>query len=262
MSPAGKEDKKGGYPGPKGPRCRTGIEGLDKILNGGIPVGNSVLLTGACGTGKTTLSVEFLNFGAQQGETGLFLAVTEHAQKVIENMKTYEFFDSRLLDGKKMQFLDMSAVYEKLGLEKTEFSHEDVLALTKGLADMVKETGARRLVIDSITGILLQIKAKERIRDFMSRLSRKLTEAGCTTLFVSEIPPGETHYSSFGVEEAVADGIIVLGNLDQRGYLLRTLHVVKMRGTPHSRSKYVIDLTPYGIIIVPLLRSSAAGQTA
>ena len=65
MSPSGKDDKKSGYPGPKGPRCRSGIEGLDKILNGGIPVGNSVLLTGACGTGKTTLSVEFLNFGAQ-----------------------------------------------------------------------------------------------------------------------------------------------------------------------------------------------------
>jgi circadian clock protein KaiC len=262
MSPSGKDDKKSGYPGPKGPRCRSGIEGLDKILNGGIPVGNSVLLTGACGTGKTTLSVEFLNFGAQQGETGLFLAVTEHAGKVIENMKTYEFFDPRLIDSKKMQFLDMSELYAKLGLEKTEFSHEDVLAITKGLVDIVKETGAKRLVIDSITGILLQIKAKERIRDFMSKLSRKLTEAGCTTLLVSEIPPGETHYSSFGVEDAVADGIIVLGNLDQRGYLLRTLHVVKMRGTPHSRSKYVIDLTPYGIIIVPLLRSSAAGQSA
>jgi circadian clock protein KaiC len=262
MSPSPKDDRKGGQTGPRGPRCRTGIEGLDKILNGGIPAGNMVLLTGACGTGKTTLGIEFLNFGAQQGETGLFLAVTEHAQKVIDNMRTYEFLDPKLIDSRKLQFMDMSAVYEKLGLDKTEFCTEDVAALTKGLADLVKESGAKRLVIDSLTGILLQIKAKERIRDFVSKLGRKLSEAGCTALFVSEIPPGETHYSSFGVEEAVTDGIIILGNVDQRGYLLRTMHIVKMRGTPHSRSKYVIDLTPYGMVIVPLLRSSHAGQTA
>jgi circadian clock protein KaiC len=109
--------------------------------------------------------------------------------------------------------------------------------------------------------MLLQLKTKERIRDFIHKLCHRLSDADVTTLLVSEIPPGETHYSSFGVEEAVADGIIVLGNVEQRGYLLRTLQVVKMRGTPHSRSRYVIDLTPYGIIIVPLLRSSATGQS-
>jgi circadian clock protein KaiC len=256
MSPSPKEEKKPAAPATRGPRCRTGIEGLDKILNGGIPAGNVVLLTGACGTGKTTMGVEFLNFGAQQGETGLFLAVTEHAQKVIDNMRTYDFFDIKQLESKRLQFLDFGAVLEKLALDKPEYSHEDVWALIKGLADLVKETGAKRLVVDSLTGILLQIKAKERIRDFVSKLGHRLSELGCTALFISEIPPGETHYSSFGVEEAVTDGIIVLGNVDQRGYLLRTLHIVKMRGTPHSRSKYVIDLTPYGMVIVPLLRAA------
>jgi len=253
-----KEEKKAVSPAPKGSRCQTGIEGLDKLLNGGIPSGNSVLLTGAVGTGKTTLAVEFLNFGALNGELGLYIAVTEHAQKVIDNMRTYEFFDQSLVEGKKLLFIDLPALLEKLGLEKPEFTREDDSALVKGLVDLVKEVGAKRLVVDSITAILFQVKTKERIRDFMTKLARRLSEAGCTSLFISEIPPGETHYSSFGVEDAVADGIIVLGNVDQRGYLLRTLHVVKMRGTPHSRSKFVIDLTPYGIILVPLLRGSGS----
>jgi len=262
MPPKARDERTDASPVPKGPRCRTGIEGLDRILNGGIPIGNNVLLTGACGTGKTTLSAEFLHYGASSGETGLFLAVTEHSQKVLENMKTYEFFDARLVDEKKLHFLDTQPLFEKLALDKVEYAHGDVAPLVKAIVDTVKETGAKRLVIDSITGILIHLKTRELIRDFTSKLCRRLTEAGCTSLLVSEIAPDEKHYSSFGVEEAVTDGIIVLGNVEQRGYLLRTMHVIKMRGTPHSRSRYVIDLTPYGIIVVPLLRGSATGQAA
>jgi len=259
MPPKPREEKNGASIAARPPRCRTGIEGLDKILNGGIPLGNNVLLTGACGTGKTTLGAEFLNFGAQNGEPGLLLAVTEHSQKVLDNMKTYEFFDSKLVDDRKLHFLDAQPIFEKLALDKIEYAHNDVPLLINAIIDTVRQAGAKRVVIDSITGILLHLKSRELMRDFISKLCRRLSDAGCTTLLVSEIAPDEKRYSSFGVEEAVADGIIILGNVEQRGYLLRTLHVVKMRGTPHSRSRYVIDLTPYGIIIVPLLRSGAAG---
>jgi circadian clock protein KaiC len=61
-------------------------------------------------------------------------------------------------------------------------------------------------------------------------------------------------YSTYGVEEAIADGIILMGNYERRGDLLRTLQVVKMRGTSHSRAKYVLDITPLGILMVPLLK--------
>ncbi len=260
MPPKQKEEKNESQGGARPPRCRTGIEGLDKILNGGIPVGNNVLLTGACGTGKTTLGAEFLNFGALNGEPGLLLSVTEHSQKVLENMKGYEFFDARLVDDKKLQILDTQPIFEKLGLDKVEYTLSDVPQLLNGIMDTVKQAGARRVVVDSITGILLHLKTRELMRDFISKLCRKLSEAGCTSLLVSEIAPDEKRYSSFGVEEAVTDGIIVLGNVEQRGYLLRTLHVVKMRGTTHSRARYVIDLTQYGIVMVPLLRSATAGQ--
>src|SRR5512137_445562 len=118
MPPKPKEEKNGSSGGARPPRCRTGIEGLDKILNGGIPVGNNVLLTGACGTGKTTLGAEFLNFGAQNGEPGLLFCVTETSQKVLENMNGYEFFESRLVDDRKLQLVDAQPVFEKLGLDK------------------------------------------------------------------------------------------------------------------------------------------------
>jgi circadian clock protein KaiC len=61
------------------------------------------------------------------------------------------------------------------------------------------------------------------------------------------------------VEEAIADGIILMGNLERQGDLLRTIQVIKMRGTTHSRAKYVLDLTPIGVLIAPLLKSGEKG---
>ena len=75
-------------------KCVTGIEGLDNVLGGGIPRNNTVLLTGNCGTGKTSLSIEFLLHGAIAGENGLYLSVTEPYEKLLANMIPYDFFIS------------------------------------------------------------------------------------------------------------------------------------------------------------------------
>ena len=73
-------------------RCTTGIEGLDNILEGGIPRGNMVLVAGSVGTGKTTLCLEFLVRGAERDERSLFLSVTESSRKLMQNLSTFEFF--------------------------------------------------------------------------------------------------------------------------------------------------------------------------
>ncbi|MEM2900111.1 MAG: ATPase domain-containing protein, partial [Thermoplasmata archaeon] len=135
------------------------------------------------------------------------------------------------------------------------FSYDDINALVGAIEDIVRHLNLKRIVIDSMTAISFSLKTKEKIRDFMLKLGRALSESGCTVFLISEIPPGSVQYSVFGVEEMIADGVIALGNIEQRGYLLRTINVVKMRGTVHSRSKFVMDLTPHGIIIVPLLKT-------
>ncbi|MCD6461437.1 MAG: AAA family ATPase [Thermoplasmata archaeon] len=241
---------------PKGERerCPTGIEGLDNILNGGIPRGNTVLLTGSCGTGKTTMSLEFLVHGALAGENSLFLSVTEASSKLLSNVIPYEFFDESLISSGKLTFIDMAAMYDRLGLEKSEFTFEDISLLVDSIGEIVEELAIKRLVVDSITSVCYRLKTEEKIRDFILRLGKVVSEKGCTTILVSEISPKEERYSLYGVEEAIADGIILMGNLERRGDLLRTLQVVKMRGTQHSRTKYVLDLTPVGLLLVPLLK--------
>ena len=238
-------------------RCKTGIAGLDNILNGGIPRGNTILITGSCGTGKTTMSLEFLVHGALMGERSMYISVTEAPEKLVENMITYEFFDKKLIDDKRLIFVDLQEIYVKLGLEKLEFTLEDVNILVEQIVKMVKELGVRRLVIDSITSICYRLTSKEEIREFILHLGKELSDMGCTTILISELLPSAQGYSQYGVEEAIADGIILMGNLERRGDLLRTIQVIKMRGTTHSRAKYVLDLTSIGVLIAPLLKGGS-----
>ncbi len=236
-------------------KCVTGIEALDTILNGGIPRGNSVLVTGSCGTGKTTLSLEYLVHGALEDENCLFISVTEASEKMLNNVVPYDFFDETLIEEGKLTFVDIPDIYEELGIvEKSEFSFKEINKIIEKIEELVEENDIKRLVIDSVTSICFQLKTEEKIRDFMLNLMKTLSSHGCTSLLVSEISPEEPRYSQYGVEEAIADGIIMMGNLERQGDLLRTLQVVKMRGTDHSRAKYVLDLTSVGVLLVPLLK--------
>lgn len=235
-------------------RCVTGIEGLDNILGGGIPDGNMVLVAGSVGTGKTTLSLEFLVRGAEQGDRSLFLSVTEASEKLISNLETFEFFKKEFVSGGSLTFIDVPVIYSRLGFDRDEMDLEEIDLFIRAIRDIVVELGAHRVVIDSLTSVCYRIRRDERIRDFMLKLSQTLTSLHCTTLLVSEIGPQVGRYSLHGVEEAIVDGVILLGNTRRQGDILRVLQVIKMRGTSHSRAQYVIDLTPIGMLLAPHLK--------
>jgi circadian clock protein KaiC len=234
-------------------RCETGIEDLDNILNGGFPEGNTILLSGACGTGKTTLSLEYSIRGALAEKNSLFISVTEPFNKLLLNTIPYDFYDSALIEKNKLIFVDLPMIYKRLGLKKSEFSSDDVKKLVQTIADIIKEGEVKRLVIDSITPICYHLNTKQKICDFILQIANMVSELDCTTVLVSEMLKGEGH-SMFGVEEGLVDGVILMENYERRGDLLRTLQIIKMRGTGHSRARYVIDLTKGGVLLTPLLK--------
>jgi len=245
---------------PRKDRCNIGIEGLDAALNGGIPVGNIVLLSGACGTGKTTLSMEFLSYGAEKGENGVYFSVTEPFEKLLANMRPFSFFSESYMEENKLFIIDVAKLYKRLGLLDKGGNIEDVATLLWALVDTVRALNIKRAVMDSITAIVSRLALASQGREFLFNLSRRFSEMGVTTMMISELHAGPGKYAGYDTEEAVADGIILLEDIERMGDLVRTLQIIKMRGASHSRSKYVMDLTTEGILMVPMLKWGMRGD--
>ena len=238
--------------------CTTGIQELDQKLGGGIPIGDTVLMVGSSGSGKTTLCMQFLANGAKQGERGVFFTITEPLFKLTKNLQNFEFYDKKLIESGTINLIDLRIISERLGLDAEKYTLEDAGALLDVLNDIANELNVKRLVIDSITALCYRLQTKEMIRDFIFKLGSSLAAMNCTTILTSEVPPNVIQYSQYGIEEFIADGILFLGDVERKGDLIRTLQIIKMRGTPHSRTKSAMSISSKnGIELIPLLKSRA-----
>ncbi len=233
--------------------CNTGIRTLDSALggtNGGIPKGSCVLLAGSSGSGKTILSSEFLFRGVNDyNEKGVLVCLSESKNKMINNLKKFGFYDKNAVDKGDIYFLDME-IADKL----REMLLLNPATLVRTIVDVVKDVGAKRLVIDSITAICNSLSDKSEMRDFIFRLGAELASLDCTSILISEIPPRQYVFSVFGVEEFIADGIIHLSDFERpNSNIARTLQIVKMRGVKHNMDKHFMTITGDGIVIMPIV---------
>ncbi len=236
--------------------CKTGIEELDKGLGGGISLGSAVLMPGSSGSGKTTLCMQFLINGAKQGKRGIFFTATEPLFKLTKNMEGFSFYDKKLIESGMINLIDLRIISERLGLDMEKYTAEDASALLDVLRDIVDELDVKRLVIDSVTALCYRLQTKEMIRDFVFKLGSSLAAMNCTSIFTSEVPPQVFQYSQYGVEEFIADGIIMLGDIERKGDLIRTFQIIKMRGIAHHRTKFAMNISSKnGIELAPLLKS-------
>jgi len=237
--------------------CSTGIEELDYQMNGGIPNGSTVLITGCSGSGKTTLCMQYLFNGARNGERGVFFTITEPLFKLTKNLEGFSFYDKKLIESGMVNIIDLRIISERLGLDAEKYTVEDAGALLDILKDIADELDVKRLVMDSITALCYRLQTREMIRDFIFKLGTSLAAMNCTTLLTSEVPPKTYKFSQYEIEEFISDGIIFVGDIERRGDLIRTLQIVKMRGTAHSRAKFAVNISAErGMEIVPLLKTS------
>ena len=232
-------------------RIRTGIPGMDEILNGGIPKRNVVLLAGGPGTGKSIFGQQYLWNGLQLGEPGIFVALEEHPVQVRINMAQFGW-DVRKYE-KEGLFAMVDAFTGGIG-EAAKREHyvvrdpTDIGLLIDTLRDAIRDTGAQRVVIDSVSTLYLTKPAVAR--SVVMQLKRVLSGMGATSILVSQVSVTERGFGGPGVEHA-ADGIIRLDLDEIGGELKRSLIVWKMRGTSHSMKRHPFDITGKGIVVYP-----------
>ena len=225
--------------------CQTTITGLDEILGGGFPRGSVVLLSGASGTGKTSLALHWLFGGARSGENGIYASFTEPLFKVLKNLETLEYYDRKVIEEEKIRILD---------IRRKEFIEDmDSGKVLSYIEDIVRKSGAKRLVIDSVTAIAYSLEEKTKIRSFIFELGTMLASLGCTTILTSEVH-GE-RYSMYGVEEFISDGVILLKSSHKGfGPAARTIQVVKMRGIDFDQAPTYFRISKHGVFVFPRIK--------
>lgn len=235
-------------------RCPTGISGLDEILEGGFPRGRTILLKGACGTGKTILGAQFLYNGiVRYNEPGVLVLLEENIQHFKADTLTFGIDLSELEELGKLVMIDASLSrfnLSDINLPKPprdkSFSLTSMeLIETKEVIDIVVDTAeeidAKRVVIDSLPALDNLVKSKGRSRDVILGINYRLQAAELTSILISDLLEREVEDKIKGrVEDYVADGVILLEYKTTGPDVGRFLTIEKMRGTKHSEEIHPI----------------------
>ncbi|MEX2177582.1 MAG: ATPase domain-containing protein, partial [Gemmatimonadaceae bacterium] len=221
-------------------RLRSGVPGLDEMLDGGYPQGDVVMLTGPAGSGKTTFATQFVAQGLVEGENCVVAVFEEFPDAFLERAKTPPVDFGEMIAADRL-----SLIY----LRPLDLSVDEMLS---EILAAVRRTGAKRVVIDSLSGFEIALAPTFRVdfRESLYRLVGALTGAGVTILMTAEViepfPGGQ--FTSERVS-FVTDNILVQRYVELEGDLRKVLAVIKMRGSNHAKDFRLYELTATGAIM-------------
>ena len=228
-------------------KCPTGITGLDQITEGGLPKGRPTLLCGGAGCGKTILAMEFLVRGVTEfNEPGVFIAFEETNKELSENVSSMGF-DLPSLAAHKKLLVDHVRVDRN---EIEESGEYDLEGLFIRLETALSKVGAKRVVLDTIESLFSGFNNANILRAELRRLFQWLKTKGVTVIITAET--GDGKLTRQGIEEYVADCVILLDHRVEEQNSIRRLRVVKYRGTMHGTSEYPFLIGRSGISVLPL----------
>lgn len=227
-------------------RARSGVDGFDELVTGGLPRGQTILVTGGTGTGKSTFAMQFVYKGAKvYDEPGVYLTLEEKIPSVIRNASAYGWDLDDLQKRDKIALIDLSPAVAG------QIRKLDVSDIYSTIYSHWKRIGAKRIVIDPITVLGLQTESLLQLRTDLIRFSSMLKELDATFVYVTEIPEDSQGLSRFGVEEFISDGVVVMYYSRVGGLRVRGVEVRKMRGTSHKEGTFPMKMGEGGLVVFP-----------
>jgi circadian clock protein KaiC len=221
-------------------RITTGVEGLDRIMGGGLVAGRSYLVSGEPGTGKTIFCLQYILEGIKNGEKGLFVSIDEKPEHLIEDAMNLGWDLKPLIDQGKLMILDVSPHFVEARSSKE--SRVEVERVADDLLAHIKKFGAKRLVIDPVAPLVSKADAISEMQEYIKRLVFMIEESGCTMLLTSHVPVGSPKLSLYDIEEFVVSGILLLRLVKPEKKYVRTIFVRKMRSTAVDLSEWAFDI--------------------
>ncbi len=222
-------------------RVKTGVEGLDEMLQGGFPENHIVVVMGSFGTGKTTLALQYVVEGLRRDEQCIFISLEEDKESITSNASSFGWDLSSAIQKKK------------LGLFKLEPSDAKttITRIRSELPKLVKSFGAKRVVLDSVSLLNMMFSDENERRSNLFNLCQLLKSTGATTLITAEVKDENPRSSRDGLAEYTADGVLLLQSEESKegGEVQLTIRILKMRRTAHSRRVKPYSITEKGLVV-------------
>jgi circadian clock protein KaiC len=229
-----------------------GIPEMDRMLGGGILEGDSLLVAGPSGTGKSALATQFIAEGLRRGEPGIMAIFEERPQDYTQRAGNF---------GLNLKKAEQKGKLEILYLRPLDLSVDETM---QEILDAIKRNNAKRLVIDSLVGFEMALAPSFRaeFRESLYRMIGALTGAGITILSTVEVEDTFTElaFSHYAIS-FLTDDIIRFRYVEIEGQLRKVMVVVKMRGGNHSKDIREYIITNKGVVVIHPRRTDYYGLT-
>jgi circadian clock protein KaiC len=227
----------------------TGVPGFDVLSYGGIPEGRSTLVYGRSGTGKTILGLQIAASLARRGTPALVLAVEESPEDLITCGDALGFDVSGLVGQGALHMADVMRPLEGPTVVSGEY---DISALIQRVQGLVKQTGARVVVLDSATALFSPRPPQELMRSLFFQLVHAFRQLDLTSVILAEAAEGRDFATHLGVEDYVCDVVVIFRNVADAERRRRTIEINKYRRSGHYKGEYPCTITSRGLAIFPL----------
>jgi len=234
---------------------KTNIPGFDYLFSdGGMPFGSAVMIAGGPGTGKSTFCRQICYNQVTIGKRCMYVSFEENDDRIMHSMKAYGWDIKQYIDNgqfliQKINPLDVLRM--KFGSLGGSGSATELSSKIKPLV-IPKDFNPEIIVVDSLSAIIAASITKEKnYRIYLQQLFSFFEETGATSLLITETDPLPTRFSDSGIEEFLADGIIVLYNVQKPQGRINAIEVLKMRYGQHVKKIVQMDITNTGIVVTP-----------